>query len=110
MIERVKFRTYVKKLQVFAHANGIDIICKINNPRKIRDDTEKGYVLYTPFEVEVFPLEPETYLDGKRYPYYPDDPKGLAAYTILGAYWRSLGGCHHNDAFRSWFEEGAWIR
>jgi len=102
---RDTFIREIKKLEVYAKKNGIDIIYKINNPRKIRDDTEKGYVFYTSFGAEIFPLEPEIYLDGKRYPYYPNDPGGLLAYDKLSENWKSLGHHHSNDAFRSWFDD-----
>jgi hypothetical protein len=105
MSEQVSFINKIKQLKTFARQNGIDIICKINSPRRELD--ESGGVIYTSWGAEIFPLEPGTYLDGKRYPYYPDDPEGIGAYAKLGEFWKSLGQRHQNDGcFQSWFDAG----
>jgi len=87
------FREKVQELRKYAKENHIEFTCSIQNDRHI--------------EAEIYILEPDTYLDHKRYVYSPEEPGAIKAYRRLSRYWRVIKQRHINNVIdRPYFCEG----
>ena len=84
------FREKIQELKKYAKENDIEFICSFKNCL-----------------AEIYILEPDTYLDHKRYVYSPEEPQAIRAYTKLSRYWKTLKQHHYNNLIdRPYFYDG----
>lgn len=84
------FLEKVQELKKYAKENHIEFICSLKNCL-----------------AEIYILEPDTYLDHKRYTYSPEEPEAIKTYTKLSRYWKIIKQRHDNDPIeRPYFYDG----